>query len=183
MIDDKDQSLVELSQRHRASIVSQLVEIGSQCNQQEHSKFRHFISNLQCLSPEGTQLHRTSINAFCVPQYVALSYTWDASDYEDKESKKYCVESWNGNRLRRLKVRNYVFDRILRYMHYNKVRFLWIDRHCIRQGTCKVACTHPRCDQNRNNMQAMDLVYQLSEHPVVGMDSSRAATPDTNPLG
>ena len=49
--DDKDRSLLQLSRHYHASIISQLVDIGSECNQQEHVKFRSFISSLQCLQP------------------------------------------------------------------------------------------------------------------------------------
>ncbi|PTB40445.1 hypothetical protein M441DRAFT_90659 [Trichoderma asperellum CBS 433.97] len=91
--DDKDLSLHELSLDYGASIISQLVDIGNERNQQRHVKFRPFISRLQCLRPEGTQLLRTSINAFNEPH-------------------------------------------------------------------------HRRCIQKRDALQAMDLVYQLSKHPV-----------------
>ncbi|KAH8889905.1 hypothetical protein GQ53DRAFT_842473 [Thozetella sp. PMI_491] len=75
--------------------------------------------------------------------------------------------SWSRNRFRRSKVRNCVFDRILSYMRHTNVRFLWIDRHCIRQDACKdAACAHAHCAQKRDNLQAMDLVYQCSSHPV-----------------
>ncbi|KAM3449436.1 hypothetical protein MY3296_006901 [Beauveria thailandica] len=67
-----------------------------------------------------------------------------------------------------LGVRNCVLDRILSYMRHANVQFLWIDAHCIRQDTCGGApcATHNRCTQKRNALQAMDLVYQLSKHPV-----------------
>lgn len=173
MIDDKDQSLLELSQQYRASIVSQLVEIGSERNQQKHSKLRYFVNNLECLWQRNTRLYRKSINASSMPHYVALSYTWKGLEDENKRSKKYCIQSWSGNRFRRSKVRNCVFDRIFHYMRHTNVRFLWIDRYCVRQDTCKVApCAHSHCAQNRQNIQAMDLVYKLSRHPVALLDWS-----------
>ncbi|KAG6353694.1 hypothetical protein INS49_005403 [Diaporthe citri] len=84
--DDKSWSISRLRQHHRRSIVSQLVEIGSGGNQQEHAKFRSFIDKLQCLRPRGLKLHRRSINAFEERRYVALSYTWTPSEHEDPEN-------------------------------------------------------------------------------------------------
>lgn len=91
--DDKYQSLLQLSRHYCASIVSQLVDIGSECNQQEHVKFRSFIRSLQCLQPKGSELRRRSINAFRQRQYVALSYTWTPSNYKDPEPGQYPVEN------------------------------------------------------------------------------------------
>src|SRR5437762_12988747 len=105
MNDDKDRSLLQLSQQHRASIISQLVDIGSERNQQEHVKFRSFISSLQCLQPKGTQLHRRSIDAFHQRRYVALSYTWAPSEHEDLKPGRYLVENWDDNCLQPSPVR------------------------------------------------------------------------------
>ncbi|GFP54313.1 hypothetical protein TASIC1_0003069100 [Trichoderma asperellum] len=168
--DDKDRSLREISKDHETSIISQLVDIGSKHNQQRHAKFLPFIERLQCLELKGqsTQLRRTSINAFDEREYVALSYTWEHSEFEDDYSGRYYVEDWDDKRLKHSAVRNRVFDRVLGYMRHARVQFLWIDAHCIRQDKCGgAACTiHDRCTQKRDALQAMDLVYQLSEHPV-----------------
>lgn len=53
-------------------------------------------------------------------------------------------------------------------MRSAKVQLLWIDADCIQQDTCGVvACaSHRRCTQKCDALQAMDLVYQLSKHPV-----------------
>ncbi|KAL6851167.1 hypothetical protein ACO1O0_008295 [Amphichorda felina] len=166
--DDKDQTLHELSLRHGASIVSQLVDIGNQGNQLRHIKYRSFVSRLQCLQLGGIKLRRTFINAFRKQEYVALSYTWTPSEYEDPEAGRYRVEVWDGNHLEPSIVRNCVFDRILGYMRYTNVQLLWIDAHCIpRDASDDPASTcHTRCTQKRDAIQAMDLVYQLSKHPV-----------------
>jgi hypothetical protein len=166
--DDKDQSLLQLSLRHDASIISHLVDIGSERNQQEHVKFRYFISSLQCLQPKGTKLQRRSINAFHQQRYIALSYAWDPSGHEDKEPGQHTVENWDDDCLQPSPVRKCVLDRAIHYMRYTDVRFLWIDAHCIRQDTCDIGncARHSRCIQKRDAIQAMDLVYQLSEHPV-----------------
>ncbi|OBR02141.1 ATP-dependent DNA helicase [Colletotrichum higginsianum IMI 349063] len=166
--DDKEQLLQELSWHHRASIVSQLVDIGSERNQQEHVKFRSFISSLQCLQFKGSELRRWSINAFCYRRYVALSYTWAPSEHENSEPGIYPVENWDDSHFRLSPVRKCVLDRVLHYMRHNNVDFFWIDAHCIRQVTCGIndCARHLRCIEKRDAIQAMDLVYQLSEHPV-----------------
>lgn len=161
--DDKGLSLRQLSLLYRAPIISQLVDIGSKRNQLEHVKFRRFVSNLQCLELKGTQLHRTSINAFYEKQYVALSYTWDPSEHEDNETGQYPVKNWDDNCFQHSKVRKCVLDRVLSYMHYANIHLVWIDAHCIRQENCT---GHFHCAQKRDALHAMDLVYQLSEHPV-----------------
>ncbi|KAI9155039.1 hypothetical protein HJFPF1_07602 [Paramyrothecium foliicola] len=166
-MDDKDKSLDELSRYHQESIVSQLVHIGSKHNQLYNDKYLPFIRNLQCLRRDGLHLYRTSIDAYDEEQYVALSYTWNRSKYEDDKSGRYHVEAWNGNRLEPSKVRNCVLDRVTSYMRYKKVEFLWIDRHCIHQDTCDFVCArHSHCVQKQNAIQAMDRVYQLSTHPI-----------------
>lgn len=166
--DDKDQSLLQLCQRHGTSVISQLVDIGRENNQQDHVKFRSFISRLQCLQPKGTQLHRKTINAFDERRYVALSYTWTRSKYEDKKTGRHAVEHWDDHSFGPSMVRECVLNRVLNYMRHVGVRFLWIDAHCIRQDTCGVdGCDrHRRCIEKRDAVQAMDLVYQRSAHPV-----------------
>ncbi|KAM3557714.1 hypothetical protein MY1884_004372 [Beauveria asiatica] len=97
-----------------------------------------------------------------------ISQLVDIGNYEDPCNGRYRVEGWEDNRLTTSPVRDCVLDRILNYMRHVKIHFLWIDAHCICQDTCSVAlCTiHGHCTQKRNALQAMDLVYQLSKHPV-----------------
>ncbi|CAH0057846.1 unnamed protein product [Clonostachys solani] len=166
--DDKDQSLQQISRSHRASIVSQLVAISGRNNQVQNSKYRSFVNRLHCLEPRDSKLHRRTINAFRQRQYVALSYTWKASEDEDPSSGDYSVEDWDSKSLIRSGVRNCVLDRVLTYMRHADVGYLWIDMHCIRQHHCEVdfCVRHTNCLEKQDAIQAMDLVYQLSEHPV-----------------
>lgn len=166
--DDKDLSLRRLKEDHDASIVSQLVRIGSKRNQQNHEKFLDFIRSLQCLKHQGLELHRCENNAVAERLYVALSYTWAPSSFEDQEPGKYVVEGWDNENPELSPVRACVLDRALRYMNHKGISLLWIDAHCIRQDTCGVddCVSHPQCDEKRNAVQAMDLVYQLSMDPV-----------------
>ncbi|KAJ1326873.1 HET domain-containing protein [Microdochium nivale] len=168
--DDKDQTLLQLSQRHGIPIISQLVSIADKGNQREHKRLLSFVTSLECLQPRGQQLTRASINAVQHPDYVALSYTWDASEHEDPRSGRFQVQDWGGAEKALLPstVRNCVLDRVSRYMKHISIRYLWIDAHCIRQPDCKLDdCeSHPECVEQRDAVQVMDLVYQLSRHPV-----------------
>ncbi|KAI1472460.1 uncharacterized protein F4812DRAFT_454274 [Daldinia caldariorum] len=99
--------------------------------------------------------------------YVALSYTWVPSAYEDDKSGRYLVEDRNRNTFSPSDVRDCVLDRITKYMKVKGVKLLWIDRHSIPQQTCEdPTCRCWPCNQKRQSLQSMDQVYQLSEHPV-----------------
>ncbi|CAM6002306.1 unnamed protein product [Sphagnum balticum] len=151
-------------------------------------KFLDFIKDLECFCPvenrklkqawpdgslrpgdpvQRTSLYRCWINAFDENEYVALSYTWSRSEYEDKSSGRYKVQTRDRKQFFPSPVRDCVFDRVIKYMRKFNLKFLWIDRHSIRQKTCKqVVCEHRVCNQKRAALQTMDLVYKLSNHPV-----------------
>ncbi|KAH8803038.1 hypothetical protein F5884DRAFT_824072 [Xylogone sp. PMI_703] len=161
-------SLLEISARHSpSSFTSRLVSI--QSSRMTQAKSLDFIRNLERLYFEKASnrrrydskeieaasrpaLLREKINAFDERNYVALSYTWDASPYEikagvDSDVVGFIVQQWDGE-VREPEpspVRNVVFDRMKRYINYVGADYLWIDRHC---------------------MQAMDLIYGLSLYPV-----------------
>ncbi|UKZ72432.1 hypothetical protein TrVFT333_000061 [Trichoderma virens FT-333] len=175
--DDKDLSLHELSLDYGASIISQLVNIGNERNQQRHVKFLPFVSHLQCLRPQGTQLLRTSINAFNESQYVALSYTWNPSEYEDPCNGRYRVEGWDDIHLKPSAVRNCVLDRVLGYMRYAKVKLLWIDADCIRQDTKHPVALLARPLQMKSELDL--LKHILSGNLVEGNDNIRLSRATT----
>ncbi|KAH7024711.1 uncharacterized protein B0I36DRAFT_366635 [Microdochium trichocladiopsis] len=130
MSDDKDRSLLQLSRHYRASIISQLVDIGRECK------------SMLSFAPSSAA---SSVSSPKARSYAVVRSTPSASG-----------------------VRNCVLDRILRYRRHTDIRFLWIDAHSIRQDTCGVddCDRYPRCVEKRDAIQAMDLVYQLSKHPV-----------------
>ncbi|KAH9203981.1 hypothetical protein DL95DRAFT_499205 [Leptodontidium sp. 2 PMI_412] len=114
-----------------------------------------------------TRLFRCWIDAFDENDYVALSYTWSRSEYEDQSSGRYEVQTRDRKQFFSSPVRDCVFDRVIKYMRKFNLKFLWVDRHSIRQKTCKqVVCDHRVCNQKRAALQTMDLVYKLSNHPV-----------------
>ncbi|KAJ4256128.1 hypothetical protein NW762_009204 [Fusarium torreyae] len=112
---------------------------------------------------------RKDVNGFTDSNFVALSYTWDASEYETQNPKDqgHLIETRDGQEAWRSSVRNSVLERITKYMQCHDVPLLWIDRHSIPQKKCKQpACSHAECKQKRHALDAMDRVYSLSDHPV-----------------
>lgn len=171
MSDDSSVSLRNIVKCHGKSIASQLLEIGN--IQKPQSKWLDFVNNLECLVPdegfgEGSRLKRHKIDAFKEQHYVALSYTWDPSDDEDPMRGKYLVETRDGSRFLSSPVRDCVFDRVFSFMRAKGLDLLWIDRHCVKQKTCKNMgmCPHKRCHEKQEAIETMDLVYSLSKHPV-----------------
>ncbi|KAK3395076.1 hypothetical protein B0H63DRAFT_499263 [Podospora didyma] len=185
--DDKNKSLAAIAQHFNRPITSLLTDI--QGSEAQQKKFLDFVRKLECFRPFGktatdntkldetrrlaqpTTLYRECIDAFDPKQrdYVALSYTWNASSYEDESCGEYQVEvAENTGRFEPSGVRNCVFNRIIKYMDTVGATRLWIDRHSIsQQTTCSEAgCGHPNCKQKRDALQSMDLVYSLSNCPV-----------------
>jgi Heterokaryon incompatibility protein (HET) len=167
------------------SIVSLLLDI--QKSQVPQQKFLRFVKNFECLRHKEIALEqplsggsfrhgdaiqqisffRYWIDAFDERDYVALSYTWNPSRYEDKRTQRYQVQTRDRRQFLPSKVRDCIFDRITTYMDHFDLKFLWIDRHCIRQKTCKQdVCSHENCNEKRKAIHAMDLVYKLSNHPI-----------------
>ncbi|GAP85165.1 hypothetical protein SAMD00023353_2201000 [Rosellinia necatrix] len=166
-MDDSEDTLGEIAERHQRPIVSLLLEI--QDYNQPQRKFMPFLKNLECfyIGRYRTNLRRTSINVFTTTNYVALSYTWDPSEHEDSESEGYSIQTRKRHTAWPSPVRNCVYDRITEYMRTYDVKHLWIDRHSIPQKTpCKNACKHTRCRRKREGLQCMDQVYARSDHPV-----------------
>ncbi|KAF5251164.1 hypothetical protein FANTH_3708 [Fusarium anthophilum] len=165
------------------NIISSLLEI-QKCRIPQQ-KMIWIVENLECLGrrqsrkrkitqdedekPETPYWFRKTVNGFTDSDFVALSYTWDASEHETQNSSKqgHKIETRDGQGAWRSSVRNSVLERITKYMLCHDVPLLWIDRHSIPQKKCKQsACTHTECRQKRHALDAMDRVYSLSDHPV-----------------
>lgn len=135
----------------------------------EHLEVLRLSSNAALKSRRRNRhvlLQRDWIDTQDCRQFVALSYTWKESEDEDKISGLYKVQTRDGSRYNKSKVRSTVFDRVFEYMRVEDVRYLWIDNHCIPQRQCKRDCDHEHCEAKREGLHSMDLVYQESEHPV-----------------
>ncbi|KAI1640518.1 heterokaryon incompatibility protein-domain-containing protein [Biscogniauxia mediterranea] len=93
--------------------------------------------------------------------YVAVSYTWDPSEEEavvDQGVNSYRVESRRaGESSMPSRVRDVVWDRVLRYAEYVECDNIWIDRECIDQSNQS---------EQETAIQNMHLVYSLSRKPV-----------------
>jgi len=169
MADDLGQSLSTIRERYQKPLVDALLEI--QETQMRDVKSAQFVRSLECLylpDPNpGTgkpgsayseyTFKRKRINAFDEPKYVALSYTWDSPPHLKETKGKYWVESRNNGNVMQSRVRDSVFDRVKKYMTSSKVDYLWIDRECIVQEDGQ---------EKEMAVQAMDLVYHCSEHPI-----------------
>ncbi|KAL6405849.1 hypothetical protein AUP68_10988 [Ilyonectria robusta] len=166
--DDINDTLLDITRYHGKSIVSLMLDIQKSTLAQD--KKLSIIKNLECLRPASDQsflLSRHWINAIEDHDYVALSYTWDSSNDEDRKVGGYMVQTRDRAREFRSPVRDCVFDRIIKYMRRFQLNLLWIDRHTIKQRSCnQTPCIHPHCNQKRHALQAMDLIYKLSNHPV-----------------
>ncbi|KAF5697464.1 heterokaryon incompatibility protein [Fusarium mundagurra] len=171
MNDDSNFSLRNIVTNHGKSIASLLLNIGE--NKQPQRKYLSFIQELECLrlenSSDGPILIRREINAFEEQDYVALSYTWGNSEQESPVKGKYKFQTRGYNpQFFPSPVRDSVFDRVFSFMRAKGLSMLWIDRHCVKQKTCKtnVTCAHKRCEDKKRAIETMDLVYSLSKHPV-----------------
>lgn len=181
-VDDSKKSLRQIAHDHGKSVISLLLDIQREKCSQEKSI--PFLKKLECLGlpreyhgPYGSYqqyLPRRLIDAFECRDYVALSYTWGPSKHEDADHGDYYVQRQAGEHEKspmQPEVRNCVLRRITQYMRAAGVGLLWIDQHGMFQKMppeCEDAadCLHSLCDHKREGMQVMDLVYQLSDHPV-----------------
>ncbi|KAM5344457.1 hypothetical protein ACJ41O_012993 [Fusarium nematophilum] len=112
---------------------------------------------------------RQDINAFDESSFVALSYTWEASEHETQNPKEegHVIQTRDRKNAFRSGVRNSVLERITMYMQRHQVPLLWIDRHSIPQKVCdQPTCKHEACNKKQHALDAMDRVYSLSDHPV-----------------
>ncbi|RGP76857.1 hypothetical protein FLONG3_4940 [Fusarium longipes] len=163
--------------------ISSLIEI-QKCKIPQQ-KMIWIVENLECLGrrqsnkrklhtdesskPQTPYWFRRNVNGFTDSNFVALSYTWDASEYETQNPKEegHLIETRDGEEAWRSSVRNSILERITKYMQCHDVPLLWIDRHSIPQKKCKqLACIHEECKQKRHALDAMDWVYSLSDNPV-----------------
>ncbi|TGJ78382.1 hypothetical protein E0Z10_g10381 [Xylaria hypoxylon] len=156
MADDLGDSLSMIREHYQQPLVNSLLDI--QKRRMRYPKSAEFVQNLECLylstqnnisdstvrlaRAEGASqpitFMRRHINAFRQRQYVALSYTWNPPPYSKEKYGGYYVESREGGPLQ------------------SKVQDL-IDREYIVQE---------EGEKKEIAVQAMDLVYNRSKHPI-----------------
>lgn len=182
-MDNNSESLRKISRKHSKSIPQLLSDI-QRCQSTQQKDVR-ILKRLDCLhiskrqraaacqsiasfnDSKSVRLSRRQIDTSEESNYIALSYTWTTSEHENNISGAYKVQGSSGRIFRPSPVQASIFDRIIRYMDATDVDLLWIDRHCIDQDTCdEEMCTCGRCDRKARALQAMDLVYSRSSHPV-----------------
>ncbi|KAI4604504.1 hypothetical protein KJ359_000642 [Pestalotiopsis sp. 9143b] len=90
--------------------------------------------------PHTSILRSDPVDAYEEPDYVAVSWCWTVpgDDGVGKLSDRYEMETRDGSRVRP-RLRDRVFDRVLKYMHCFDVGLFWIDRYSIPQR-------NTRCD-------------------------------------
>lgn len=173
--DDRNQSLRSIVSEGGRNLVAQLLDV--QTAVVEQSKSLQFVKELDCLylsqsrkrtadaghphpqHDQPTWKRERRFDALVRSDYVAVSWTWEVSkDFEDHTAGGHLVEDADGQ-LQQSQVRDRIFDRIRRYVDAQEdgLKYVWLDRHCI--------CQEPGEEKNRG-MQAMDLVYGHSDHPI-----------------
>ncbi|KAK0642895.1 hypothetical protein B0T16DRAFT_331333 [Cercophora newfieldiana] len=177
---DKNSSLSQIASQRGRSITSLLVDIqDSPTTTQERAI--SFIENLECLrlprypredgSSSKVHVRREIIDGLQYSNYVALSYTWKASENKEGPSGSYRVQKRQSKEFEDSRPRDSPLDRIFHYMRAIRVEHLWVDQHSIVQGEDTPDCNDPTCEHDlcvkrRHGMAVMDRVYSLSDHPV-----------------
>ncbi|KAI1357213.1 hypothetical protein F5Y08DRAFT_353657 [Xylaria arbuscula] len=162
--DDSQETLLQISRRYNQPIASLLLNIQKEGHSKRQKLNTSFLKHLQCFrfeSPGSKLLLREWISAFDNSNYVALSYTWQPSNYEDQDSHGFDIQNRARDAEFESPVRDSVFQRIASYMTFHGVELLWIDRHSIKQGSDREA----KLDRKRA-LECMDWVYKQSDHPV-----------------
>jgi hypothetical protein len=174
MQDDTDTAIQDLRKQCGGSLIAQLFEIQKHLITQEKSL--EWVKSLTCLSRvhfssnryhaavenkynrQMKILRRRRVSSYeSQSGYVAVSYCWEPSRFEDKHVGGYQIKSIDGRLSFASTVRDIVLDRVLKYVDYYELPGFWIDQECINQSD-----EH----EKETAMQSMDLVYRLSEHPL-----------------
>ena len=167
-MEDMDQPLFTIVRRGE-SISTMCLEI--QKMEKPHNKSEGFLANLECFAPVPSSdpsrpiLERHCVDAFKNHRYVSVSYTWKPSEFENMSSPNdsellYYVQSRDGVKVFPSPVRSQVFTRTIKYMHYECVRLLWIDKHSIKQ------CERRYSEEKKDGLESMDRVYAFSDYPL-----------------
>ncbi|KAF4919318.1 hypothetical protein CGCVW01_v007967 [Colletotrichum viniferum] len=171
-IEDRDHSLQSIASESGKGLVDQLLDVQKAIVDQ--SKSLQFVRKLDVLYLErvnkrgadsddtrspGRWRRRRGYNAEAKSDYVAVSWTWDAAQGEDAKSGGFTVETSLKDDFQPSAVRDKVFERIQRYISAQSedLKYVWIDQHCIVQE---------EGPEKTQGMQAMDLVYGGSDHPI-----------------
>ncbi|KAI8235728.1 hypothetical protein K4K54_005437 [Colletotrichum sp. SAR 10_86] len=171
-IEDRDRSLQSIVSESGKGLVDQLLDVQKAIVDQ--SKPLQFVRKLDVLYFEpdnkrgagsddarspGKWRRWKGFNAEERSDYIAVSWTWNAAQDEDPRFGGFNVETSLKDDFQPSGVRDEVFERIQHYTSAQRgdLKYVWIDRHCIVQE---------EGPEKTQGMQAMDLVYGLSGHPI-----------------
>jgi hypothetical protein len=169
---DTKRCLRDILSECRGSPVQQLLEIEKYASTVEKSF--EWAANLKCLYTvdkgrkrrrveDGQYVEKDSqrvLQRKVMPKhhdaYVAVSYCWDPSMYEDPVNGGYNISTADGRWLTN-SVRDIVLDRVVAYARYQEVQAIWIDQQCTNQNDP---------EEQELAIQSMDLVYRNSRYPL-----------------
>lgn len=167
-------SIRDIRSRYKGLLVPQLLEI--QNHRTGVEKSIEWARNLQCLYlvSSGRKRRRAQGDEYVVEpakllrrttmcrdqsnsSYVAVSWSWEPSEWENPDTGSYKIQSVKGASLVPSEVRDVVLDRVTAYTRHHNVSGFWIDKECINQKDP---------EEKEIAMQSMDLVYSMSKHPL-----------------
>uniref|UniRef100_L2FSY6 Heterokaryon incompatibility domain-containing protein n=1 Tax=Colletotrichum fructicola (strain Nara gc5) TaxID=1213859 RepID=L2FSY6_COLFN len=155
---DSAEERLHLSSRIKGAAVSGAIMADPRIDIDDRDHNKRGAGSDDTRSP-GKWRRRRGYNAEANSDYVAVSWTWNAAQDDDPRSGGYKVETSLKDDFQPSKVRDQVFERIQHYTdaHSGQLKYVWIDQHCIVQK---------EGPEKTQGMQAMDLVYGLSGHPI-----------------
>lgn len=121
---------------------------------ESREQLTHWRNDLRLLfraSPHERRLTSTKSGGNEQAGYIAISYPWAHSRYEDSPSFSWQIETDNSTRSS--EVRDTILDRAREFMDHENVLHLWIDAECISQGDV---------EERQRIMKTMHLVYANS---------------------
>ncbi|KAI6090051.1 hypothetical protein F4821DRAFT_229462 [Hypoxylon rubiginosum] len=183
VVQDTSLPLSQIRSKNSASIVESLLEI------QKHAVTReNWLKSLECLylaqDHEERSVKRRRVSGGSVAagssellrrryldpvsdaegqrDYIAVSYTWQASEQEEEAEEEavghYLIESRRtGEPPMASDVRDVVWTRVLNFADHVGCQNIWIDRECVDQ--------EDEAEQEAA-IQSMHLVYSLSKRPI-----------------
>jgi arginine repressor len=121
--------------------------------------FRH----LKCLSrhPHNKKVLKRAVRDpvnLAPRDYVAVSYSFESAFKSlEKTTLSFEIRGPKGGFIKKVKTRDIVLSRVLKYAKAVRTKFFWIDQECFDRE-------HP--EQHQAAMDSMDLVYKHSRYPV-----------------
>ncbi|KAK5709765.1 hypothetical protein LTR17_019479 [Elasticomyces elasticus] len=148
-IDDRRTSINQILETRRSRLVEELQAI--QLHTENVDKAHAWAENLLCLQYDqmlGPNLKAVR-NHGLEREYVAVSWTWQHSVYEDPRSGMFRIIRGECRKLS--EIRNCVLERVVKYLSHHQISLFWIDQECIDQKDAR---------KKVQAINSMDLVYK-----------------------